>query len=454
MSKAWRVAIVGTGPAGFFLADALTNGDESIEVDLFERLPVPYGLVRYGIAPDHPRIKNVGKIFERILDRPQVRFFGGIEVGTTVSLPELQERYDAVALAQGMSGHRRLGIAGEDLPGSVAAPEVVGWYNGHPDFVACAPVLDCETAVVIGNGNVALDVARVLARDPATLAESSDAPSSVIAHLAQSKLKRIIVLGRRGPVQNAFGLGDLKEIGETPGCVATVRAADLELDQEDREELTAEGKTLKQRNFDLLKGYSANKAGGERLVEFRFCESPIEILGEGRVTGVTVVRNRLSGQPGDRRAESTGETETIPCGLVIRCIGYRGTAMPGVPYDEASSTIPNLDGRVLDAMDGNPVQGLYAAGWIRRGPVGLIGVNKKDSGAVAELIRADLISSAKPSRAADPDSVALWLAERGEFSTRDGWRAIDAAEITAGAGRAREKLLKRDEMMQVASTSQ
>jgi ferredoxin/flavodoxin---NADP+ reductase len=449
-----RVAVVGSGPAAFYAAGPLLASDDPfVEVDMIERLPTPWGLVRLGVAPDHPNLKTVSRAFEKIAERPGFRFLGNVEVGRDVSNEELRERYDAVIYAVGAQTDRRLGIPGEELAGSWAATELVAWYNGHPDYQELEFDLSDERAVVVGNGNVALDVARMLALTKEELAPT-DATDTSIATILASGIREIVVLGRRGPVQASWTSTELQEMGELAGADIVVDPADLELDPASEAELAA-GSNIVQRNFEILRGFaSRTRSGRPRTVRLRFRVSPVAILGDDRVEGVEVVHNRLeAAERGRVRAEPTDEREVISCGIVFRSVGYHGVALPGVPFDATSGTVPNEGGRVLDG-GGAVVSGLYCAGWIKRGPTGVIGTNKKDATETVE----SLLEDARRGRLPDYDGghVDELLAERGvEVVSYAGWGAIDAAERARGEpqGRPRIKLCTWEELLATARSS-
>jgi ferredoxin--NADP+ reductase len=430
-----RVAVVGSGPAGFYTADALLKSEgPDVEVDLLDRLPTPWGLVRLGVAPDHENIKAVSRAFEKTAARPGFRFFGNVEVGSTVSHEELAAAYDAVVYTVGAQTDRRLGIPGEDLPGSWPATAFVAWYNGHPDFQDLEFDLDCERVVVIGNGNVAIDCARMLALTAEELAPT-DTTEEAAEAIADSRIEEIVMLGRRGPVQAAFTPPELKELGELAGAEPVVDAADLVLDPASVAELEADRERAR-RNYELLQEYAGREPEGKpRRIVLRFLASPLALVGEGRVEAVEVVRNELVEDEGRLVARPTGETEVIPAGLVLRSVGYQGVALPGVPFDERAGTIPNVEGRVTGA------ERVYVAGWIKRGPSGVIGTNKKDATETVERLledaRAGLLHAPEPA-----DGAAL-LSEKGvSYVDYEGWQAIDAAERAAGEplGRPRVKL--------------
>ena len=435
-----RVAVVGSGPAGFYAAGHLLASEEpAIEVDLIERLPTPWGLVRLGVAPDHPNIKAVSRAFEKIAARPGFRFLGNVEVGRNVSHAELLERYDAVVYAVGAQTDRRLGIPGEDLPGSWAATEFVAWYNGHPDFQDLSFDLSGERAVVIGNGNVALDVARMLALTPAELA-GTDTTDPAIEAIVAAGIREILVLGRRGPVQAAWTPVEVGELGELAGADILVDEAELALDPHSAAKLEVAPPPVR-RSIEHLREYAVrDPAGKSRAIRLRFLRSPVAILGEDQVEGIELVRNELV----DGRAVATGERETLACGIVFRSVGYRGVPLPGLPFDERSATIPNEGGRVEP--------GLYVAGWIKRGPSGVIGTNKKDATETVELLLEDARAGRLPPRG---DGTLEELLERKGVTSVSyaGWEAIDHAERTAGEphGRPRIKLCSWDALLAAAA---
>ena len=439
-----RVAVVGSGPAGFYAADALLKSEgPPVEVDLIDRLPTPWGLVRLGVAPDHENIKAVSRAFEKTAARPGFRFFGNVEVGSSVSHAELVELYDAVVYTVGAQTDRRLGIPGEDLPGSFAATEFVAWYNGHPDFQEREFDLSHERAVVVGNGNVAIDCARMLALTPEELAPTDTTHEATDA-IARAGVREIVMLGRRGPVQAAFTPPELKELGELAGAEPVVDPADLRLDAASEAELEADRERAR-RNFELLEEYAARAPEGKpRRIVLRFLVSPVAILGQDRVEAVEIVRNELVAEGGRIVARPTGETEVVPAGIVLRSVGYKGVALPGVPFDERSGTIPNEGGRVAGA------ERTYVAGWIKRGPSGVIGTNKKDAAETVELLLAD----ARAGRLAGASNSLLLgdlLEEKGvHFVEYAGWQAIDAAERAAGEplGRPRVKLTEWTKLLE------
>ena len=433
---ALRVAVVGSGPAGFYAAGALLAADVPVEVDMIERLPTPWGLVRLGVAPDHPKIKSVSRAFEKVALKPGFRFFGNVELGRDIQQSELLDLYDAVVYAVGAQSDRRMGIPGEDLPGSWAATEFVAWYNGHPDFQHLEFDLSAERAVVIGNGNVAVDVARMLALTPEEL-EPTDTTDAAIEAFVNAGIREIVMVGRRGPAQAAFTTPELQELGELAGADVIVDPSDLEgAEPHD---------TNSERNLAVLRDYAAREPDGKpkRLV-LRFLLSPVAITGEGRVEAIELARNRLEADAtGALRAVATDERETLSTGIVFRSVGYRGVALPGVPFDEDTGTIPNDRGRVAP--------GVYVAGWIKRGPSGVIGTNKKDATETVELLLDDLRNAPRKGRsAAEVEAVLL---DRGvQLVVYEGWTSIDELERAAGEplGRPRVKLCTWEDLLGAA----
>jgi ferredoxin/flavodoxin---NADP+ reductase len=365
-----RVAVIGAGPAGFYASEELLKRD-GFEVHLYDALPTPYGLVRSGVAPDHPKIKTITRRFEKTAQQPAFHFFGAVEFGSDISREDLFQRYHAVVYAVGTRADNQLGIAGEYRPGSHAATEFVAWYNGHPDYADHRFDLTARRAVVVGNGNVAIDVARMLVLDPSELAKT-DAADHAIAALASAQVEQVTVIGRRGPAQASFTNPELLELAELPDCDVIVDPAEVELDEHSARWLEHDAGAIARKNVEILRDYSRRPPGGSpRRIELRFLRSPVELVGEGdrgRVTGLRVVRNRIEpGRSGAPRAVATGREEVIDCGLVLRSIGYRGHPLPGLPFDERRGLIRNEGGRVT-GDDGEPVPGEYAVGWIKRGP--------------------------------------------------------------------------------------
>ena len=441
-----RAAVIGAGPAGFYTTDQLLGA--GFEVDLYDALPTPFGLVRSGVAPDHPKLKSVTRIYEKTAARPGFRFFGGVALGDHFSRHELLDRYHAVLYAVGTSDDNRLGIPGEDRPGSHSATEFVAWYNGHPEYAGHEFDLSGGRAVVIGNGNVAIDVARMLVLDPEELAPT-DTADHALTGFGSSTVAEVVLLGRRGPAQAAFTNPEVRELGE-------LARADVLCDLAQVDAATEPGTPTAKRNVEMFRDYAQREPSGKsHRIELRFLRSPIEILGEGEdgpVTGVRVAVNRLEeGEDGRLRAVATGEEEVIECGLVLRSIGYRGRPLDSIPFDERRGLIRNDGGRVTDET-GAPHRGEYVVGWIKRGPSGVIGTNKKDAADTVAKVLADRDAGAlaKPANA-DPDEIARWLAERApDAVTWEGWQAIDAAERRAGEaqGRPRVKIVRLAELIE------
>ncbi len=444
-----RAAIVGAGPSGFYAADQLLKA--GFEVDLFDALPTPFGLVRAGVAPDHPKIKSVTRVYAKIASEESFRFFGGVTLGREISREELLARYHAVVYAVGTSIDNRLGIPGEDRPGSHPATEFVAWYNGHPDYADHSFDLNGGRAVVIGNGNVAIDVARMLVLDPRELAPTDTADHALDA-FGTAGVTEVVLLGRRGPAEAAFTNPELRELGE-------LERADVIVDPAQLEGVAEPEDATKRRNVEILRGYAQRvPAGKSHRLELRFLRSPVEILGEGEVgpvTGVRVSINRLATAADGRvRAEPTGEEEVIKCGLVLRSIGYRGIPLAGLPFDEPRGLIRNRQGRVVD--EDGVCTGEYVVGWIKRGPTGVIGTNKKDAAdTVARIIEdaeAGCLGQPHP-ELADPDAVAGWVTDRiPGVVTWEGWEAIDAHESELGlpAGRPRVKLVRLADLLEAS----
>jgi ferredoxin/flavodoxin---NADP+ reductase len=459
-----RVAVVGSGPAGFYAAGHLLgHRSERFDVDMFERLPTPWGLVRSGVAPDHPKIKSVTRVYERTASHPRFRFFGNVTFGEHISRADLLGHYHAIVYATGSPTDRPLGIPGEDLPGSHPATEFVGWYNGHPDHTHLEfDLLSAERAVVIGNGNVALDVARMLVLAPSELA-CTDIADHALEVLADSRVREVILLGRRGPAQAAFTNPELLELGE-------LSEADVIVEQDELDRGLAvpdpDAGTIAKRNVEILREYASRPPHGRpKRIVLRFLASPTALLpgSDGRLGSVEVVRNRLVPSPGRLRAEPTDERETIAAGLVFRAIGYRAVPLPDVPFDERSATIPNEAGRVLVSAGASPVPGEYVVGWVKRGPTGVIGTNKKDAQETVDAIVADLLADngRRPAghvpHSPDPHAVeALLRARQPELVTYAGWESIDRHERALGepAGRPRVKLTTIEDLLHAAAAEQ
>jgi ferredoxin/flavodoxin---NADP+ reductase len=451
--RPYHVAIVGSGPSGYFAAASLLKFADStdgadVRVDMLEMLPTPWGLVRSGVAPDHPKIKSISAQFEKTAMDPRFRFFGNIVVGDHVQAAELAERYDAVIYAVGAQSDRSLGIPGEDLPGSVAAVDFVGWYNAHPHFEEMAPDISSGRAVVVGNGNVALDVARILVTDPDVLG-TTDIADHALKSLHDRGVEEVLIIGRRGPLQAPFTtlelreLGDLEGLGDVDVIVDPADFADISDD-----DIEAAGKTIRN-NIKVLRGYAEREPrGAKRRIVFRFRTSPIEIKGEGRVESIVLGRNQLVNDNGRIVAKDTGEREEVPAQLIVRAVGYRGVPTPGLPFDERSGTIPHSAGRIEGSSNE------YVVGWIKRGPTGVIGSNKSDSQETVDTLVSDLSGADLADVDADySEKLVEWLVERQpKLITDDHWKLIDDFERSAGqeGGRPRVKVTSVAELLRIA----
>jgi len=449
-----RVAVIGSGPAGFYAAgQLLSSSDPVVHVDVFDRLMTPWGLVRFGVAPDHPKIKSVTRVFERTARMPGFAFHGNVEIGTDVTHDELAAAYHAVLYAVGTPGDRRLGIEGEELLGSESATEFVAWYNGHPDYADMDFDLSCKRAVVIGNGNVALDVARMLALSVHELAVTDIADHS-IELLRNSNIEEIIVLGRRGPAQAAFTNPELRELADLELADVIVNPADMDLDAASAAALETADGTI-QRNVATLTNYSTlTPSGKPRRVVLRFLTSPVAIEGSDKVEALVVERNELiSDDDGSLRARPTGETERLETGIVLRAVGYVGKPLPGVPFDDRRATVLNEGGRVLEPESRKPIPGLYAAGWIKRGPSGVIGTNKKCAQETTDRLFEDYAAGVLPAPTTTPEALLAQLRQRVNVVDYSGWEAIDAHERALGEsnGRPRVKLVRRHEQLERAA---
>ncbi len=455
-SSPLRVAIVGAGPSGFYAAgQLLAVGDPQFAVDLYDRLPTPYGLVRSGVAPDHPKIKSVTRAYDKTTEHERFRFFGHVELGSDIGREQLLEYYHVVLYTIGTSTDKRLGIPGEDLRGSHAATEFVAWYNGHPDHSGLEVDLQAKQAVVIGAGNVAIDVARMLALAPSEL-EITDTADHAIEVLSASGIEEITILARRGPLQAAFTNPELLEMGELErGDVEVVGA---ELDALSAVALQEADKT-RRRNVEIIQDYAARpKTGKPITVRFRFLASPVELVddGEGHVRAVKIENNEIvAREEGSLAARGTGTFEEIPAQLVFRSIGYTGVPVAGIPFDERRGLISNEGGRVTDA-GGTQQVGEYVSGWIKRGPSGVIGTNKKDSQDTVARILEDAAAGRLNDPAAD-DVEAMIATHCTEAVTWEGWQAIDAIETAAGEastpGRPRVKLTEWAALREAAKSA-
>jgi ferredoxin--NADP+ reductase len=451
-----RVAIIGAGPTGFYTAEQLFKQKNlTVEVDMYERLPTPFGLVRYGVAPDHQKIKSVTRVFERTAKRPEFRFFGNVELGRDVTLADLKRYYHQIVFTTGAQTDRSLGIPGEDLKGSHAATEFVAWYNGHPDFRDCQFDLSAERAVVIGVGNVAVDVCRILCRTPEELARTDIADYALEA-LRNSNIKEVYMLGRRGPAQAAFTAPEVKELGEMEDADVYVPPDEAQLDLLSEEALAESGDRATTRKVEIIKSFAESPpAPKARKLVLRFLVSPIEFTGNerGEVTGMKLVKNELyKTEAGTLRPRSTGEYEELEAGLVFRSIGYTGVPLPGVPFKESWGVILNEAGRVVDPKTDEPLDGLYTAGWIKRGATGVIGTNKPDAVETVEAMVEDVAAGRilEP-EAPDPAAVEAMVEQKQPhyFSFQD-WQQLDEMEVEKGErqGRPRVKFTSVEEMLQ------
>lgn len=429
-SKTLWVAIIGSGPAGYYTAEGLVKNAENVRVDIIDRLPTPYGLIRGGVAPDHQSIKGVMRRYEKTSGNENVRFLGNVEIGRDVSLAELREMYDAVVIAAGAPNDRRLGIPGDDRTGVIGSAAFVGWYNGHPDFAGLSPDLAVKSVAVIGNGNVAVDVVRILAKTTGEMA-ASDLTSYAGEAIQASAIEDLWMLGRRGPVEAKFTHKELGELGELENCVALVDGGQI---PDELGDIPEKAIPVKTKNLNHLRAFAENKPGDKPLrLHIAFCARPVEVLGDERVTGLRLEKTRAE----DGKYLGTGETFDIECGLIIPCIGYLSDPMEGATFDEARGRFPNEDGKIEDR--------LYVVGWARRGPTGTIGTNRPDGMGVAERILAEVSPRGKPC-CGGLDRIA---SERGfRITSFDDWKKIEAAEIKAAQGVApRAKISHIEEML-------
>ena len=445
-----RVAVVGAGPSGFYATEALLKSEINARVDLIERLPAPYGLVRSGVAPDHPKLKQSIETYKEIASMEGFRFFGNVTVGKDVAPQELLEAYHAVIYTCGAETDRRLGIEGEDLAGSHTATEFVGWYNGHPDYRDREFDFSHETAAIIGQGNVAADVARILSKSVEEL-KHTDIGQHALDALAESRIKTIAVIGRRGPTQVKFTTKELREFLELENCQARIAAEELMLNEASQAEAEDPKRRVPGKNLAVFQQMAeAPEHGKARTCRMMFCRSPVRIEGDSRVERVVLEHNELSGEPFSQRASGTGETEILECGLLFRSIGYRGVPIEGVPFHDSWGVFPNQDGRMTDGPDGAVVPGLYTAGWIKRGPSGIIGTNRACAVQTVGSLMEDLDNL--PADRAGTDALTQLLQERGVRSIDfSDWQKIDAGEVSRGEpkGKPREKFTRREEMLQV-----
>ncbi|ADJ41870.1 ferredoxin--NADP+ reductase [Amycolatopsis mediterranei S699] len=437
---------MGAGPAGIYAADILDKSDADVTIDLFERMPAPFGLIRYGVAPDHPRIKGIVTALEKVLAKPNIRLLGNIDYGTDIKLDELREFYDAVIFSTGASADRALGIPGIDLDGSFGAADFVSWYDGHPDVPRTWP-LTASSVAVLGVGNVALDVARVLAKTADELL-TTDIPENVYQGLKASPVTDVHVFGRRGPAQAKFTPLELRELDHSPNVEVIVYPEDIEFDDGSIAALRAS------KQIDMvvktLQEWAIREPGSRpRRLHLHFFHSPAEVLGEdGRVTGLRTERTELTG---DGNVRGTGEFHEWDVQAVYRAVGYLSSHLPELPFDHVAGVVPNQAGRVLD-LDENQLSGVYVTGWIKRGPIGLIGHTKGDAAETIASLLTDADTLAAP-KFASPDAILDFLEARGiPFTNWDGWGRLDAHEKALGsaAGRDRVKVVEREEMTRIS----
>lgn len=448
-----RVAIIGSGPSGFYAAEALIKSSYAIEIDLVERLPAPFGLVRNGVAPDHPKLKQAIEVYKKIAENPGFNFIGNVTVGKDVHAEDLRRTHHAVVYTCGAETDRRLGISGEDLPGSYTATEFVGWYNGHPDYRDRDFDLSHETAVIIGQGNVAADVSRILAKSVYEL-KHTDISQHALDVLATSRIKRIYIVGRRGPAQAKFASKELKEFLEIENCRPYIDPAELELGEVSRQELDSKEGRGGKRNIEVFHKFAASEDTGKpRTCISTFLKSPVRLEGDGRLERVVFETNKLVGEPFRQSARGTGKTMTVECGILFRSIGYNGVPIAGVPFHDQWGIIPNKAGRVTAEQDGDVVPGLYTAGWIKRGPSGIIGTNRACAVESVQALLEDLdkLDSDKPGRKGLYDILDKNGVQHINYSQ---WRKIDDAEVMAGKpkGKPREKFTRIDEMLTIAKS--
>jgi len=448
-----RVAVIGSGPSGFYAAEHLQEQEHlEVQIDMYDRLPTPFGLVRGGVAPDHQKIKSVTRVYDKIAAHPEFRFYGNVEMGRDVTHADLQAYYHAIIYAVGARTDRRMGIPREYLPGSHSATEFVGWYNAHPDFRHLGFDLQAETAAVVGNGNVAMDLARILASPKDVLAQT-DIAEHALEELSESRIREIHVLGRRGPAQAAFTNKELKELGELPDVDVIVDPAVVELDPLSAAYVEANPNRTRDRNLEILREFAGREpAGAPVRIHLHFLVSPVEIIGTERVEALEIVHNELyESEDGSIRPRATDRRTTLPLGLVFRAIGYQGVPLPGIPFDAMRGVIPNERGRITDPASGGPVEGEYVVGWIKRGPQGIIGTNKPDSQETVDMLLEDL-HAGNLHKLDVPSRTVLerLLGERRrDFVSYEDWQLIDMLERERGEaqGAPRVKFARVEEML-------
>lgn len=451
-----RVAVIGSGPSAFYAVEALQKSGLSVRTDVFDRLPTPYGLVRGGVAPDHQKIKSVVRVYEEIAAREGFRFFGNVMLGRDVQVVDLLALYDQIVYAVGNERDRAMGIPGEDLAGVHSATSFVGWYNGHPDFRHLEFPLSTATRIaIVGNGNVAMDVARILAQSPDRLA-GTDIADYALGELNRSAVREILLLGRRGPAQAAFSPKEIEEIGEMAEVDLVVAPADVEPDAVTARwlESSAAPRTAHRNLRYLTQKSKAARREGARRVRCAFLVAPVELIGkEGRLTAVRLQHNELvADAQGVPRPRGLPRFETEEVQLLFKAVGYRGVPLAGVPFDEVDGIVPNAEGRVLDARGGRVVPRQYVVGWAKRGPTGLIGTNSPDAKATVAAMLADLADAVGPAAGAAERGIEdLLVARRVDYVTYEDWKRLDRHEMERGAakGKVRDKLTSVEEMMTV-----
>jgi ferredoxin/flavodoxin---NADP+ reductase len=444
-----RVLVVGAGPSGFYTAEALLKDFQDVSVDLLDRLPTPYGLVRYGVAPDHQKIKSVTKMYEKTSQDPRLRFLGNVNFGSDLTHAEAKKHYHAIVYTVGASADRNLGIPGENLIGSMSATEFVAWYNGHPDYCDRIRHLNAQHVAVVGVGNVAVDVTRILAKSVDEL-KTTDIADHALDVLKDSKVTDIYMLGRRGPAQAKFTTKELRELGELENADIIVNLDEVEVDAKSLESIANDPGMKK--NVEILQEFSRKPLTGKpRRVHLRFLVSPVKLIGEDSVAQMRLEKNRLDE---NLNAVGTGEFETLPVEMVLRSVGYKGVALPDVPFDSKRGVIPNEAGRVLDAPGGTPVQGEYVAGWIKRGPSGVVGTNKADAHDTVKMLVADqanlIAISADDAR---PEAINKLLDDKNiSYISFKHWQALDAHELQLGMaqGRPRVKVTSIAQMLELS----
>lgn len=452
-----RIAIIGSGPAGFYAAEHLfKKSDAEIHIDMFDKLPTPHGLVRSGVAPDHQKIKSVSKVFDKIALKPDFRFFGNIEYGKHIKLDELKKYYNQIVFATGAQTDRKMGIPGEDLKGSHTATEFVAWYNAHPDYTDLDFDLSVESVAIVGVGNVAVDVARILCRNKKELLET-DIATYALEKLAKSNIKTVYMLGRRGPAQAAFTNPEVRELGKLEDTRVRTIPEEVEIDELTKEELDRKDDKYTEKKLEIIKSFSEEGGEGkDKTLYIRFLVSPVEIIGDenGNVKKLKIVKNELyRNEKGDLRPRATDVYEELDVGLVFRSIGYSGIPLPGLPFDDKRGVIPNIKGRITEEESDMVLTGLYATGWIKRGPTGVIGTNKSDSGETVECMLEDINSGKliNTERYTDEEIKDFIREKNPRFITYREWLKLDELEKQRGReqGRPRVKFTNISEILEV-----